>query len=70
MYREISRMNTKLNIFRLTIAQQRLKHRELFALPKVNSRAAAGDESEALVAAISFGALVIVSLACLVQAWL
>ncbi len=72
MYREISRTNgkTKRSLYGLTVAQRRLNRKGLVALPKANSPAAAGNESEALVAAISFGTLVIISLACLVRVWL
>lgn len=71
MYREITRANskTKRGVYRRTVAHRRIKHRGLVALPRTTSPEAAGDESEELVAAISFGALIIISLACLLRAW-
>jgi hypothetical protein len=71
MYREVPRANgmTEAGVYALDTAQQARKI-ETASLPQVRSAPVLGDEPEALFAAISLGALLVITLAGLVQAWL
>jgi hypothetical protein len=71
MYREVPRANgmTEASVFALDTAQQARKI-ETVSLPQLWSAPVRGDEPEALFAAIALGALLVVTLAGLLQAWL
>ena len=71
MYREEPRTNgmTEASVYGIDTAQQVLKTTSAF-LPQVRTEPLLGNEPEALLAAISFGALLVIILASLLQAWL
>jgi hypothetical protein len=68
MYREVPRPNgmTEASVYTRDTAQQA----STASLAQVRSAPVLGDEPEALFAAISLGALLVITLAGLVQAWL
>jgi hypothetical protein len=72
MYREIPRTVgiTEASVYGLDGAEKALRGRESAALPQADSDPATGDQPEALFAALSLGALLVVMLASLLQAWL
>jgi hypothetical protein len=71
MYREVLRANgmTEASVSALNTAQPARKI-ETASLPQVRCAPVLGDEPEALFAAIALGALLVVTLAGLLQAWL
>jgi MYXO-CTERM domain-containing protein len=71
MYREVPRTNgmTEASAYGLDTAQQAHKI-ETASPPLVRSEPAPGAEPEALWAAVSLGALLVITLAGLLQAWL
>jgi len=71
MYREVPRPNgmTEASVYTRDTAQQASKI-ETASLAQVRSAPVLGDEPEALFAAISLDALLVITLAGLVQAWL
>jgi hypothetical protein len=73
MYREIPRTVgiTEASAYDLDGAEKALRSRESAALPQVDSDPAmGGDQPEALFAALSLGALLLVILGSLLQTWL
>jgi hypothetical protein len=71
MYREVPRTNgmTEASVYGLDTAAQALKL-ETACLPQVRSELVPGDEPEALFAAVALGALLLITLAGLLEAWL
>ncbi len=71
MYREIQRTNgmTETTIYALDNAQRVINERENADVPQANS-AVTRDQPEALVAAVSFAALLLILLVSVLQAWL
>jgi hypothetical protein len=71
MYRKVPRTNgmTEASAYGLDTAQQALKI-ETASPPQVRSEPALGDEPEALWAASSLGALLVITVAGLLRTWL
>jgi hypothetical protein len=72
MYREIQRTNgmTETTAYGLDRAQQAINNRENADVSQADPAAFSGDQPEALVAAVSFLALLLIVLTCALQAWL
>jgi hypothetical protein len=72
MYREIPRTVgiTEASVYDLDSAEKALRSRESAALLQADSDPAMGDQPEALFAALSLGALLVVILGSLLHAWL
>jgi hypothetical protein len=72
MYHELPRTTgmTEASVYGLDIAQKHALKIGTASPPQVRSEPAQGDEPEALWAAISLGALLVITLAGLLQAWL
>ena len=71
MYREIQRTNgmTETTVYGLDNAQRIINERENADVPQADSAAVSGDQPEALVAAVSFAALLLILLVSALQAW-
>jgi hypothetical protein len=72
MYREIPRTVgiTEASVYDLDGAEKALRSRESASLPHADSDPVTGDQPEALFAALSLGALVIIILGSLLHAWM
>jgi hypothetical protein len=72
MYREIRRTNAmrEATLYGLAVTRRSLEPRKSAAPPLSSPQTTATEEPEALFAALSLGALVIITLISLLQAWL
>jgi hypothetical protein len=72
MYREITRTNAmrEASLYGLAATRRRLEHKKSPAAPISSPQTTTAEEPEALFAAISLGALVIITLVSLLRAWI